>query len=382
MKNTKRTLIIGVVWGILFFLWWLKGFLYENWRFDLFSYKSWRYLTDEFVSGWTISSSSDWIFLFTLIIALPVFFYGWRILLKVEWRKTVQLIWTALVVRWRKANAPKKVLKIVAQKSHKKVRPRPLNRIARVEDTLSEPTMTVKAAADVVEKADVPTFSREAERAAGKSIAGFNVSEPAFMASPADEEEALPSGEPRLVEEPTGAHEDLEALLQIPPIEPLNEDAVSLLISNGYKVVKDAVVGGVPVDYVAIGAEKILVLMLDQQKGDWLADEERFNGEDPLWFSESSHRVSPIFQLVGAAAFLAQKVARKGYLQQVIPVFAESEGTLINAEDMEDTWKELGVLVCRTNIGGPETLASLTQTLPKSEGVIDAGDVNVIRDLF
>lgn len=383
MKNTKRTLIIGAVWGVLFFLWWLKGFLYENWRFDLFSYKSWSYLADEFVSGWTISSSSDWIFLFTLIVALPVFFYGWSVFLKVEWKKTAQSVWNALIVRWRKANAPKKVLKIATQKSHKKVRPRPLNRIARAEDALSEPTAPVmNASAASAEKTDMPAFSREAERAAGKSIAGFNTAEPAFMTAADGKDDDLPRGEPRLMEEATDANEDLEALLQMPPIEPLNEDAVSLLIGNGYKVVKEALVGGVPIDYVAIGAEKILVVMLDRQKGDWLADEERFNGEDPLWFSESSHRVSPIFQLVGAAAFLAQKLARKGYLQQVVPVFAEAEGTLINAEDMEDAWKELGVLVCRTHVGGPETLPGLTQTLPKSDGTVDAGDINVIRDLF
>lgn len=378
MKSKKRTLIIGAIWGVLFFLWWLNGFLYENWRFDFLSYKSWSYLMNEFMSGWTISSASDWIFLITLFVALPVFFYGWQILLKVQWKKVFQTIQKAILTHWRKANAPKKVLKVAAKKSHKAVRPRPLNRIARVDDGRTSASVTAPKKETTVDKT---TFSREAERSAGKSIAGFGLDEPEFMKSTALATEKLPIAEPRVLEDDL-SDENFEQLIQIPTPEPLNEDPVSLLIGKGYKVVKEALVGGVAVDYVGIGTEKILVVMLDKQKGDWLADEERFNGEDPLWFSESSHRVSPIYQLVGAAAFLAQKMARKGYLQQVVPVFAVSEGVIINAEDMEDTWTELGVLVCRTHIGGPETLKSLTDTLPNSSGSVDTGDINVIRELF
>lgn len=378
MKSKKRTLIIGAIWGVLFFLWWLNGFLYENWRFDFLSYKSWSYLMNEFMSGWTISSASDWIFLITLFVALPVFFYGWQILLKVQWKKVFQTIQKAILTHWRKANAPKKVLKVAAKKSHKAVRPRPLNRIARVDDGRTSASVTAPKKETTVDKT---TFSREAERSAGKSIAGFGLDEPEFMKSTALATEKLPIAEPRVLEDDL-SDENFEQLIQIPTPEPLNEDPVSLLIGKGYKVVKEALVGGVAVDYVGIGTEKILVVMLDKQKGDWLADEERFNGEDPLWFSESSHRVSPIYQLVGAAAFLAQKMARKGCLQQVVPVFAVSEGVIINAEDMEDTWTELGVLVCRTHIGGPETLKSLTDTLPNSSGSVDTGDINVIRELF
>lgn len=378
MKSKKRTLIIGAIWGVLFFLWWLNGFLYENWRFDFLSYKSWSYLMNEFMSGWTISSASDWIFLITLFVALPVFLYGWQILLKVQWKKVFQSIQKAILTHWRKANAPKKVLKVAAKKSHKAVRPRPLNRIARVDDARTSASVTAPKKETTVDKT---TFSREAERSAGKSIAGFGLDEPEFMKSTALATEKLPIAEPRVLEDDL-SDENFEQLIQIPTPEPLNEDPVSLLIGKGYKVVKEALVGGVAVDYVGIGTEKILVVMLDKQKGDWLADEERFNGEDPLWFSESSHRVSPIYQLVGAAAFLAQKMARKGYLQQVVPVFAVSEGVIINAEDMEDTWTELGVLVCRTHIGGPETLKSLTDTLPNSSGSVDTGDINVIRELF
>jgi len=87
MHIQKRTLFIGVIVWLLFFGWWFRGFLFKNWHFRLFSFKSWRYLFNEFKAGWQISSKSDWIFIFSFILAPFVFALLWYLAQKVQWRK-------------------------------------------------------------------------------------------------------------------------------------------------------------------------------------------------------------------------------------------------------------------------------------------------------
>ena len=67
---------------------------------------------------------------------------------------------------------------------------------------------------------------------------------------------------------------------------------------------------------------------------DWLADEERFNGEDPLWFSEKSHQVSPVWRL-------------RNYVEErqihdlgAYPIVVMLPPTyVINGEDMQESWE-------------------------------------------
>ncbi len=170
--------------------------------------------------------------------------------------------------------------------------------------------------------------------------------------------------------------------IQLPVKEPLNEDIAEILVQGHYTVIADAKIGETLVDFVAVDKERIFVLVSDNEKGDWLADEERFNNEDPLWFSESSHRVSPIFKMNIDIQSFAERLQSKGLSYQVIPVLVEKEGTLINAEDMQNTWKEMGVLVCRTYLGGPDELPSVAQSFPATQTPADTADIEQIRNAF
>ena len=59
-----------------------------------------------------------------------------------------------------------------------------------------------------------------------------------------------------------------------------------------------------------------------------------------------------------------------------MPLFIVRKGTIINAEDMISTWKEMSVTVCRTDIGGPDELKTVTQSveqvMPPTNDVINA----------
>lgn len=74
---------------------------------------------------------------------------------------------------------------------------------------------------------------------------------------------------------------------------------------------------------------------------DWLADEDRFNGEDPLWFSESSHMVSPVYELRNMANRIAIVHGIKPHKILLVP----HEISIINSEDMEAEWDSRSVFV-------------------------------------
>jgi len=140
--------------------------------------------------------------------------------------------------------------------------------------------------------------------------------------------------------------------------------------------------GELPLAYVGISADKVLLCLTDTDKGDWLADEEFFNGEEPLWFSETAHRTSPVYRLLTEAKTFAKKLSDKGLTQTVTPLLVEKEGTIINAGDMVETWKKMAVIVCRTDLGGPEELPSFATALPPAANRGTEADLNSVRDLF
>ena len=155
--------------------------------------------------------------------------------------------------------------------------------------------------------------------------------------------------------------------ISLPKRVKLEENVAELFEKANYRVLSDVSIGGKTIDYLAISEHRVIVALVDSQNGDWLADEERFNGEDPLWFSESSHRVSPVFQLLELTKKFMQRLSACGFSGSVMPMFIVKTGMIINAEDMLSTWKELSVAVCRTDIGGPDELRTVAQSIMQGE---------------
>ena len=375
MKNWKRNLFVGFVWGLIFFLWWMAGFYARNWNFKLFSADSWSYLYHEFIGGWVISETSDWIFVLVLLLSIPFFIIGWNIILKVKWRKTVggglKKIWYALRRFWhglfgKNIVVGKQKVKYIRKKSHKKQRPAPLNVSARAMERQAQQRANREFTSQESTKTMPPQSSFDGIGAAGLSNApemSTGNSYPSFLDDPDLENISLDD-------------------IQLPAREPLNEDVPDILIKGGYQVIANPQIGSLPVDFVAVEAQKIYVLRFDNEAGDWLADEERFNNEDPLWFSESSHRVSPIFKLTSELKQFAERLKNAGVSHEVVPVLVMKEGTIINAEDMQKTWDEMKIIVCRTHLGGPDELPSVAQAIPTVSASAEISDIEKIRNAF
>ena len=84
---------------------------------------------------------------------------------------------------------------------------------------------------------------------------------------------------------------------------------LEILKQKGYEVITGTTIKGTLIDFIGVSGSQICLCLNDKEPGDWLADEERFNDEEPLWFSESSHRISPVRKIDIARTIIKDKLA-------------------------------------------------------------------------
>lgn len=97
--------------------------------------------------------------------------------------------------------------------------------------------------------------------------------------------------------------------------------------------------------YLYIDHWCIVVVCLDNiEHKDELADEERFNGDPPLYFTESSYRISPVWLLSQTMKQIEEKLAESNISLHMRGVLL-SKSSFINAGDMKEIWEEMNVTV-------------------------------------
>ncbi len=98
---------------------------------------------------------------------------------------------------------------------------------------------------------------------------------------------------------------------------------------------------------IAPNEKEAVLLLIDVVKQGTveLADEERFNDEDPLYFCESSTRISPIWLLSCAAQHLMKSCERAGIGGVKVRCVVVSNSLFVNYDEMCDTWNDMGVTV-------------------------------------
>ena len=345
-----RNVVIGIVVGAIFFGWWLRGFLYSNWHFQLFSRRSWSYVANEFESGWMLNAKSDWIFLITLLLAIPLFLYLWYLCTKVRWRKLIKKIWKWIVALCLLIFAGKAVEKRVTKKKKKTtLAPPPPAALIKTSSTSARPrpighsTPMINVTAPDVAYTTAPTFSGTAATSDTTALK-YSATEPAWQKdTPPDDISNIPLDD-----------------IQLPQREPVVENIPELFTNAGYQLIEGIKTSLQTLDFLAVAADRIYAVLIDKEPGDWLAEEEPFNGEAPLWFSEVDHRVSPIYELKQSVTELQGKIDASFPDKKIQAFMIEQKGNIINAEEMLRIWKELNVIVSRTDIGGTEDLPVTT----------------------
>ena len=155
-----------------------------------------------------------------------------------------------------------------------------------------------------------------------------------------------------------------------------------VLKQKGYEIISGVTLNDVFIDFVGISKNHICLCLNDKESGDWLADEERFNDEEPLWFSESSHRISPVRKIALAQAALSEKLAAADLKFKIVPYVIEQIGNIINAEDMFEIWKDLHINVTRIDRGTPKEIPLFAKKLEDADNGIDKGVLDKLKKLL
>ena len=158
--------------------------------------------------------------------------------------------------------------------------------------------------------------------------------------------------------------------------------AQDIIQQKGYEVISRISIKNTLIDYIAVSANKICLCMLDREPGDWLADEERFNDEEPLWFSESSHRISPVRKIDIAKQTLLNKLDEMDLDFKVDAFVIVQIGNIINAEDMFEIWDDLRVNVTRIDRGTPKEIKLFARAIPDADKRISPPKLEKITNLI
>ncbi len=162
-----------------------------------------------------------------------------------------------------------------------------------------------------------------------------------------------------------------------------NNPIVDVLTQKGYDIISGVTLNkNIIVDFLAVADGKICLCLVDKEAGDWLADEERFNNEEPLWFSENSHRISPVRKVVLAKEALQRKLEDIDFDFDIVPYVIVQMGNIINAEDMFEIWDNLQVEVTRINRGSPKEIKLFSKTVEEADSKLDMEDFQRIKKIL
>lgn len=385
-RRLARNIFIFVLWSWLF-LYWLRFFLFRNWFFDFAWANDWAYLWHEWTSGWVIYSASDWTFIFTIFAAIPLWLIGFLLLISVKWGETAKkIVSKAFSLKKKEEKKKEKVPFIAKTPSHKTKRPPALNigeiqqRVLEQEDEDSsfpsdredKPVLSSQEAKEKKEPGSYEEFlsslnKPQTEEKGGKQK-GDSFFDDDFDPS-IPESRLLPdpsqNGPGRSVSDVTDSA-GLNMTAPAKHIENEKPDLTPILEEKGYRVLTDVLVDGSRIDYVGISEQKVVLCQIDKEPGDWLADEEQFNNDDPLWFSESSHRTSPVFELKKKQESLLSKLAAANLSLEILPVLVMNFGEIINSEDMLETWQSMKILVASFKPDPAEELPLFKDILPQA----------------
>lgn len=158
--------------------------------------------------------------------------------------------------------------------------------------------------------------------------------------------------------------------------------SLDVIRQHGYETINGATIKNNLIDFIGVSESKICLCLIDKEPGDWLADEERFNDEEPLWFSENSHRISPVRKVDLAKKFLEERLQSEGLKYAVSAYVVIQIGNIINAEDMFEIWDEMGINVTRIDRGTPREIKLFAKALEDADKPIGKDKFDKLKKLI
>ena len=417
-----RIVLVGIFWSI-FFLEGIRVIMLKNWRFDIIRTDHWQYAWDLWLSGWIIDDTKEWAFVLIILTFIPLWLTGWAALSLISWEKLFVLIVLSPIEMLKKLFfQPVKriavstgVKKIKKKKSYKEIRPKSIR--APIDEKVYETTNTTAPISPAITSAPIiaPSVSSAKQEEPKESKFDhslfkfdedddFDFDFDAFDNDKKTEtkETSAPENQPESHTEKSGKNKKEKkneqqnrdnnqssknkntknTQNQTTAPRSNSNSTMDVIKQKGYEVVNGITIKNNLIDFVGIAANQICLCLIDKEPGDWLADEERFNDEEPLWFSESSHRISPVRKVDVSRQHLVEKLEAADMHFDVKAYVVEQIGNIINAEDMFEIWDDLNVNVTLIDRGTPKELKLFSKTLEESIENIDKDKLEKVKKLI
>lgn len=418
-------MIVGLLWSI-FFIEGIRVIMLTNWHFDILRSSHWLHAWNLWASGWIIDEPKEWAFVLIVLSMVPVWITVWAALSAIKWEKLLKNIMNIPLAffgsvfgkqfKQYKNMASVKVVK--KKKSYKEIRPKsagspidsPISAPRSIFDEEKRAALSgapvrqkprpIGAPQPVIKPAEPKEFSHSLFNMDGdEDVLDFDLFEENF-ASEKQEEPTKKDYEKQ--EDPAKNNKKPEKRTNQNNSSPQNNtkkvtsenrpqnknksasgnSTFELLKQKGYDVISGATIKNTFIDFIGVSKDQICLCLNDKEPGDWLADEERFNDEEPLWFSESSHRISPVRKADLARLTLVEKLKDADFSFEVVPFVIEQIGNIINAEDMLDIWRDLNVNVTRIDRGTPKEIPLFAKSLETADEKVDKAVLEKIKKLL
>ncbi len=425
-----RIVIVGLIWSV-FFLEGIRVILLTNWHFDLIDSRHWSYLWDLWMNGWVIDDKREWAFILIILSFIPLWLTGWASLSLIKWEVLLKNIWQKIYSLYRKyilKNEKEEQERVVVQKpvikrkkSYKEIRPRDLSAIR------ATPAENIPAPSPIANNRTLPNVKPIIMPTAAPiqnnsildhALFKFDEDESDFdlnfddldkIQSKPKETPKTENSETQQTNRETKSYDRKtdrsnkqnndnnrskdnrknnrpnpipSAAVQAPTPKNLGNSSLEVIKQKGYQVITSATIKNNFIDFIGVADGQLCVCVVDKETGDWLADEERFNDEEPLWFSESSHRISPVRGADIAQKYLSEKLKESGFDFKISTYVIIQYGNIINAEDMFETWDNMNINVVRIDRGMPRELKLFAKTLEEADNSIDIEQFEKIKKLI
>ena len=379
------------------------------------------------MQGWVIDDPKEWAFVLIILTFIPLWLTGWAALSLIAWDQLIikAALFPIRIFR-RFFYKPVKIISnkksgktLKKKKSYKEIRPRSIRAPIdeRMEEALPRPTTLSNQVIKNTPKqaAPAPTFPALSSPAP-QETKSFDHSLFQFDDDNGDDFDFnfdafdTPAEKPResITPKPEPAKENSRQQSKDrnnrdrrdnnkrdnrknQPAKPETQttapqhatgSTIDIIKQKGYEVITGATLHNNLIDFIGIADKQICICLLDKEPGDWLADEERFNDEEPLWFSESSHRISPVRKVDLARQALEEKLKEADFSFTIKPYVIIQLGNIINAEDMFEIWNDMNINVTRIDRGTPKELKLFAKTLDEAENHIDKEKFEKIKKLI
>ncbi len=424
-----KTLLVGYLWSIIF-IDGIRVLLLINWHFDILLSEHWHLLGYKWNSGAPISNSEIGFFII-IVSSIPLWLAGWVGLCLVKWESFVKKVALSPLYAYRKITLKTKAPVVVKKKSITEepkvikktpiIKKAPMKRPPLPSATLLQSNINNNLSSMGSRASSGYTPGKKDAAEVPTNHALFNFDDDDFdldfdfekKEKKSDIDDSIPSAlvvdKPEIIE--TEIIKDIEPEVAVKPqhqdkgqstnnkkdnqqkskqqdnqtptqIKESHTPVLDVLNQKGYDVISSAIIKNTTIDYVAVSKNQLMLCLVDKEMGDWLADEEKFNDEEPLWFSESSHRISPVRKVDIARDILKTKLAVGDMNFEIVSYVIIQSGNIINAEDMFEIWSNMNINVTRINRGSPKEIRLFSKSIDNCEEKTDKNTLEKLKKLI